>query len=290
MEQSNTAFAALFAVLFGLAIIFFVVSFIVVSCDKMGLRYVSHIVWNLMTIITIPLFLLSSLFGLAGTAMIYIPSFLEILLSYEGLLTVVSQDSAEILDSCLNGDGSLRGVAFDDTTDYLTNFDKFYNVSYILNSYSEDFSETTSSQTVLYSKDLNTRMQTDIELAPIVDNDPNSPAYVLGNLTALTSTAYSSNLDSCSGTTEDFWVSSTANCPEGYDYVPASTADNNVGSESCLNVREWTDASVQSRFNNRNKCDGTSNVNTVSQYVTQINKYASESSPILNDLNLELDE
>lgn len=290
MEQSNTAFAALFAVLFGLAIIFFVFSFIVVSCDKMALRYVSHIAWNLMTIITIPLFLLSSLFGLAGTAMIYIPSFLEVLLSYEGLLTVVGKDSADILDSCLNGDGSLREVAFDDTTSYLGIFDKFYNTSYVLSDYSDAFSESTSSEVVTYSKDLNTRMQSDIELAPIVENDPNSPVYVLGNLTALTSTSFSSNLDSCSGTTEDYWASSATNCPEGYEYVPASTANSNVGSESCLNVREWTDASVQSRFNNRNKCDGTSNVNTVSQYVTQINKYASESSPILNELNLELDE
>lgn len=290
MEQSNTAFAALFAVSFGFAIIFFITAFITVSCDCLKLRYVSHIAWNLITLITIPLFLLSSLFGLAGTAMIYLPSFLEVLLSYEGLVTIVSEDSANILDSCLNGDGSLRGVAFDDTTGYLDNFDKFYNTSYTLNNYSDSLSESTSSQVVTRTKDLYTRMQTNIALAPKVEGDANSPVTVLGDLTSLTQASYSSALDSCSGTTEDVWVSDNTSCPEGFTYIPASTPETNVGKDSCLNVREWTASSVQTRFTNKNNCNGSSNVNTVSQYVTQINKYASETSPILNDLNLELDE
>jgi uncharacterized protein (UPF0147 family) len=236
------------------------------------------------------LFLLSSLFGLAGTAMIYIPSFMEVLLSYKGLITVVNKESADILDSCLNGDGSLRNIAFSDTTGYLDTFDKFYNNSYILEDNRQSLSESTSSLTVKELKDYHTEMQTNIILAPEIANDPNSPIYVLDNLTDITSTYYSTTLDKCSAITEDIWVSSVKDCDDGYNYVAASSPDSGVGSESCLNVREWKDTSVQSRYTNRNKCGGISNVNTVSQYVTAINKYATESSPVLNDLNLQLDE
>ena len=90
MERMNGAFIGLFAGLMALAIVFFLFSWFFVGFEKYALRYVAHVAWHIITLITIPLFLLASAFGLLGTAFVYLPPFTEVVLSQEGLKAVVN--------------------------------------------------------------------------------------------------------------------------------------------------------------------------------------------------------
>lgn len=281
------AFIILFAVIFGFAFIFYFTLLIVIHCNKIGLRYLTHLSWNCMTLITIPLLILSCVFGVLGTALILIPSFVEVLLSQDGLNKFASGKSIDLLNACFNGDGNMRPVLMPDQA-FADTFDSFYNISMSLNNITEQFQDSKSSQIAKTTKDLYVSMDANIVLAPTVDS--NSPANVVLSLNTYTqSSATNTKLSSCSSTTDDVWVSDKTSCPSGFNYIDFSNPTSGVGSKSCLNIREWTSSNIQSRYKDRNICSGSSNVNVVDQYISKLNSYADEASPILKDLRDDID-
>jgi hypothetical protein len=281
------SFIILFAVIFAWAFIFFTTLIIVVHCDKMGLRYITHLSWNCITLITIPLYILSCVFGILGTALIVLPSFVEVLLSQEGLNKFASGKSVDLLNACFNGDGNMKPILFPDQS-FTKTFESFYNISYSLNNITQQFQQSKSSQVAKSTKTLYVSMDSNIVLAPVVDS--NSPANVVISLNSYTqSSASNSKLGSCSSTTDDLWVSDIKSCLSGFTYIQPSSATSGVGSKSCLNIREWSSSTVQSRYKDRNICSGSSNVNLIDSYITKLNTYANDASPILKDLQDDID-
>eukprot|EP00340_Litonotus_pictus_P003655 CAMPEP_0170516930 /NCGR_PEP_ID=MMETSP0209-20121228/3045_1 /TAXON_ID=665100 ORGANISM="Litonotus pictus, Strain P1" /NCGR_SAMPLE_ID=MMETSP0209 /ASSEMBLY_ACC=CAM_ASM_000301 /LENGTH=774 /DNA_ID=CAMNT_0010802025 /DNA_START=6 /DNA_END=2330 /DNA_ORIENTATION=+ len=288
MEVLEIVFIALFAVEVVLSIIYFLFAWMFVSCDKSGLRIVSHVAWHIITLITIPMFIIGSLFGLLGTAFIYMAPFMEILLSPEGMATFIGSTEVIYLDTCLNKGGNLKDVVFTDTS-YIDDFDRFYNISFQLDGIGDQILETTDSRVVTQYKDLYTKMDSDIALA--VGTDGNAPNQVIADLTTYTSDSIDgSRLGSCGSTTDDFWVSSQSSCPTSFNYITSGDPTAELGNSNCLNVREWTGSSASTRYQSRPTCDNIDTPGTVSNFVTSLNNYGDDASPILNNLKIDLDE
>lgn len=272
----------------GLALLFLVFNFLTVNMDKMCCRFVSLIIWNLITLITIPLFLLSCAFGMLGTAFIYLPAFLDIFLSAEGLNIYLNGQSANILNQCINGDGNMRTVLLGNGTDYTYIFNNFYDIAYQLNNITNQFSNSTNSQVSTQQKATYIKMETNIALA--VGSDNNSPAAVIRTLNTNTQkNNIDSKISSCSSQTDDVWVSDNGSCPVSSTIVSSSDPTSNLGDPSCLNILQWTSSQVTARYTNRNKCDGSDNSALVSNYISNLNTYATNAKPEVQQLESSMD-
>lgn len=279
----------MFAVLLGLALLFLVFNFITVNLDKMCCRFISLIIWNLITIITIPLFLLSCAFGMLGTAFIYLPAFLDVFLSTQGLTVYLNAQSANILNQCINGDGNMKSVLLGNgTTDYSSIFNNFYNIAYQLNNITNQISNSTNSQICTQQKSTYVKMETNIALA--IGTDSNSPASVISDLNSNTQKSYpNSKISSCSSQTEDIWVSDNVSCPTSSTIVVSSDPTSNLGNPSCLNILQWTSSQATTRYTDRNKCNGSDNSALVSNYISNLNTYATNAKPEVQQLEASMD-
>lgn len=288
MDKLKIVFIVLYALVFILAFIMFFFTWCMHTTGKLICRWPAHLAWNLITVFTVVLFIIAAVFGLLGTAFIYSAPFIEVILSENGLNSILEYQSAELLNVCLNKDGNMRSVIFDSNTDYYTNiFDGFYNTSYVLDNITSQFDTSTQSQVAVTYKSLYSNMDSNIALAPVIDE--NSPSVVLNQLTLNTASSYPNNyISSCSSKTNDMWVSDVTYCTNGYTYVSSSSPTSNLGKASCLNVREWTSSTVNSRYTGRNSCSGSDNSATVANFVTRLNTFASDASPLLSNLSDDL--
>lgn len=280
------AFIVLFAVSLVFSAIFFLFAWIFIAFNKPKLRYIAHIAWHLLTLIEIPLFFIAAAFGLIGTIFLYLPTFVEVALSTPGLKAIVKdQFSANVLDQCLNGDGNLRNLLLN-STNFANTFDEFYNVSYRLNNITSVMDVAPNSPVVTQYKNIYERMKTDLALQ--TGTDDNSPPTVISSLNTYTQKA-SPKLKDCSNLVDDIWVSNSTSCLKEYTYTSPSNPTSNVGKSSCLVVLEWSATQTNTRYNGNPKCSSLNVQTQVSNYITSLNNYASNSIAPINNLKSSLD-
>lgn len=251
-------------------------------------RYVSLIIWNFITLITIALFLLSCSFGMLGTAFIYLPAFLDVFLSYKGLSVYLNEESTNILNQCINGDGNMKSVLLGNDTDYTNIFNNFYNISYQLSNITNQISNSTNSQVCTEQIATYIKMETNIALA--VGTDNNSPAAVINALNTNTQKSNpNSKISRCSAQTDDVWVSNNESCPVSSTIISSSNPISNLGNLSCLNILQWTSSQATTRYINRNECNGSDNSAIVSNYISNLNTYATNAKPEVQQLEGNMD-
>lgn len=254
------------------------------------MKWLSHIMWHLLTLITIPLFLLGAIFGLLGTALYYSGPFIEILLSTNGINAFFTDPMARnILNECFNGNAQLRIPLQLNNGTYMPIFDKFYNESYHIEQVALQFQTTRDSptQSMLY------KMYTDAvsNVALIQGTTNTAPNIVLNELSSYTTYRLNNTkIESCSKRTEDFWVSNQNSCPTDHVFISSSSPTSRLGDKTCINVREWSLTNVGQRYADRPSCSNLNVVQTVQNYVTAINNYATDAEPLINEIRTDLTE
>ena len=286
----NTAFIILFAIIIGGGIIFLVFTLLFVCCDIKCFRFISHIAWNIVTLITIALFVIAGVFGLLGTVFLYLGPFIEAFFENKTLVYILGdQKAADILDTCMNKGGDLQKILAGDTS-MVTTLSSFVDQANTLDSIYKNVTSVQGSVVVNnyieYYKKLDKNVALDVSTS-----DEGAPK-ALAKLTLYTDdTVESTSLqNSCSSKTYDKWVSDDTACPAGTQLISSNIPDTNIGEQSCLNVRSWTETTTASRYSKRpNSCSGSLNIaTTASGYVASINKYASDSSVIIAELQKEM--
>ncbi len=254
------------------------------------MKWISHIIWHLVTLVTIPLFFLGAAFGLLGTALYYSGPFIEILLSTNGINSFFTDPMARnILNECFNGNAQLRNPLQLNNGTYMPIFDKFVLESYHIEQVALQFQTTRDSPT---QQRLNKMYSDAISNVALIQGTTNvAPNIVLNELSSYTNYRLNNTkIESCSKRTEDFWVSSQNSCPGDYPFTTSSSQTSRLGEKACLNVREWSSANVGTRYANEPSCSNLNIVQTVQNYVTAINNYATDAEPLINEIRTDLTE
>lgn len=278
-------FLALFAVSIGLAILFLLWTVMFGCCGIKFSKYILHVLWNIINLITIPIYIIAGVFGLMGTAMLYLGTLINVMFSPSGLAIIFPNNTltVQILDTCMNKDGNIYNQIFSNSgstqttslTSFINNGNKLKQIR--LNITNINGSPAANQFSLLYKN-----MSTNIALEPNV-------LKTLKELTTYTSYAdkTASKQADCSSNTYDLWTSLKEDCPADIFVVPAAPA-NNVGSNSCLNVRDWKSSDVAARYKDRPNCPSQKLADVAGGYVTSLNNYASDAADILISLQTEM--
>lgn len=285
----NQTFIGLFASLIILAFIFFVFVSMFICFEIKFAKYISHIVWNLITLITIPIFIIGAVFGLLGTAFSFIGPILEVLFSKEGLNKIFTNSTStiDIIDTCVNKNGDLTNVVAG-SSGLITNLNNLISYGLQLDQVSNNLTSADGSPLVKVFQKYYTDVDKNIALDTSTSSE--SAKSALFELSLYTDYTEKSNSKqaSCSSNTYDFYVSSDDSCPDSYKLIQSSSSTENIGSKSCLNIRNWSSNLASSRYSDRPKCDSLNIQQTVSNYVTSITNYATDASGVLTYLQSEM--
>lgn len=291
----NYSFIGIFVVLFVLDLLLLVFLIVFTCCDKTCFKYLSHIVWNLLMIITIPFFIVTSALGVIGTVFIYMGPLLNTLFSEEGLKKIIKNDtqSVNIINKCINGNGQLESVLFSDSNYLINAINRFYNYSIQLEENKPKIN-ITSNLTKTY-KESYTNMIDDVGFDLFYNgNDLNtdSPLSVLKSFSQFTdASASDSYQSSCNKRVYDFWNTQRNPCPVLYKNVSSSNPIDNIGFSSCMKIREWKQDSISARYVSRPECtSGTEFLTKALAYSRSLNAYGDESEPVLKELITEMNK
>ena len=283
----NNTFIGLFAVIVGVSLLFILFTLLYGCLDIKLMKILSHIAWNIITLITIPLFIISGLFGLLATAFRYTGPLIQVLFEYDSLKTIFSDDmTVKILDTCMNKGGDLQTVLagnlsmVDSLDNYVLYSNKIVasynnmtsiNVSYSINNIQSYYR--------LLDSDISLDSSTFVQSAKNTIKELNS--YTDNSL-------QDSKQSSCSSNTYDTWVSDDVKCDNSYKLIFSSNRFNNIGSKSCLNLKTWDSETGKSRYINNPICPKGSISEIVGSFIKSLRVYASESSTVLASLQTEM--
>lgn len=221
-----------------------------------------------------------------GTIFRINPAFFEVLLREDGLNAIMNQTSANLINSCLNGNKNVRYELFPNQ-DYVNTFDSFYNTSISLNEIDKQLTKDLKSQVLNNYALLYNRMKSNIVLAPNVD--PNSPSNVVSSLNKYTDGSVSnSNIVACLDSLQDSWVTDKEACPTGYKYIESTASDQTTGDKTCLNILQWNDSNIGNRYNKNVACENL-NLDKVKAYLKALTKYTNDSSGKLANLSADIE-
>ena len=284
------AFIGLNAAILGISLLFILFTIFFVLLDIKWMRFVSHITWNLITLITIPLFVLAGVFGLLGTAFIYMGPLIEVVFSRESLIKIFTgnQDMVDIIDTCMNKNGNLETILVPNTKinlnlkNFVVQSNKIKEVEYNNTQFNGSFVAYNNKNTYASLRD-----------NPILDNSTNANSLFnsINNLTLYTD--YSNKTYSfqknCSYYIYDQWTVNNKNCKQNYEVISnTSSPAYNIGDETCINLKDWKNVNIKSRYNVRPDCFNIDYSDIVSSYATSINNYIKDSEIILTSLTNEM--
>lgn len=254
------------------------------------MRFISHFAWHLITLVTIAIFIAAGFLGLLGTAFLYISPLFEAMFSPEGLEVVFKNDPEirNIVNTCINKDGNLINVvSTNNMADTLNSLNEYI---FKLDEIKIRIENLKESYAVNQASNLYNDINNNIVLDPASEND--SPATVVDNLNRYTDSNYPNTYQaSCSNEVYDNWADSSNYCKASYSIVDESNVSNNLGSNSCLIIRQWNDNNVKLRYSERpNNCNNFEFANLVSSYISRLKLYISEASDIIKIIQSDLDE
>lgn len=233
----------------------------------------------IITLITIPSFILAAAFGTLGTAMLYLGSFINIMFSTEGMNKLFGNSTeVEILDTCMNKDGNLKPIILGKNTnaDLATQLDKFILNSNKIKDKSKPIFSDQAPPSITYYTDFYTQLEVDVGMDPSESTD--APLNVLRAFTKLTDADYpESDQAKCSSNTYDFWYSKQNTCPEGYANATPSSSGT-LGKPSCLKLNEWKEADIQARYATQPVCDAFVFVAQANAFGASLNQYQTEAA------------
>jgi hypothetical protein len=288
-DNLRVVFIAFFAGIFVFGLIFVIFSFITVSCNKMGLRYIAHLAWNVMSIITLLLYILAAVFLVISFVFTIVPRAFTILTDKDGIAVLFKDDQQiqDIMLSCFQGDGDLSKVLM--KTDSLKDFDKYYDASFKLSEINDQLKASADSKMATEWKEIYRQIPTN--LAKDNSTDINSGLRQLEMMTSYTAkSSQFSRVGDCSSKADDFWVTDNNACLNNTAILSPADPTSNYGKKQCLNFNEWGAASVASRYNGKPKCPNVDVPAEISAIVNSLKAYGPASDQPLNNLRTDLDE
>lgn len=124
----------------------------------------------------------------------------------------------------------------------------------------------------------------DITLTTDIGYNYNDITSVLSEFRGWTDAGQNEYQKGCTSPTYDVWVQSLSQCPAGYPHNAA------IGLQSCLLIPNFSGAQAQSRYSGLSGCQSSGNIDfsSTSQaaqaYVTNLNKYISDNTNLVDQL------
>ena len=283
-------FIAFFAVIFVFGLIFVLFSFITVKCKKFGLRYIAHFAWNIISIITLLLYILAAVFLIFSFLFTIIPRAFDILTDKEGIATLFKSDKKiqDIMLECFHGQGDLSKVLLSSSSQ-LTDFDKYYDASFQLSEINAQLKDSENSKMATEWKAIYTKIPNNLAL----DNstDINSGLSQINMMTSYTAkSSNTSKIENCSSKSDDYWVTDSNTCQKGASILSPSDPTANYGKLQCLNFNEWGATQVTARYNGKPTCPNADVPKEIVSIVNSLKAYGTASDQPLNNLKTALDQ
>lgn len=273
-----------------------------VSCDAQKIKFIIGIAWNLLTLISIPLFFFSGIIGALGIIFIYFVPSSQIIFSPKNINKLLeNENAAKVFDICLNNDGDLGKIFLE--KNYFTNhLQLFYENSLNLQKIENliELNGFTSSSISLLINNYNLRIN-NIEnslLGEDIFKLSKSPIETEGKVELNKLNEYTNQKQvntkqiNCENNTYDNFIgiNNKSMCIPTYNYISNSSFNNNLGKPSCLILNEWNYNLIYERYLTTPKnCNLTLSIkDAASKYVQSIQGYQKDSNDLLKNLIFEL--
>lgn len=179
---------------------------------------------------------------------------LEELFTEKGLkeyTEVIPSDISDYMNACLNENGNIdKYFNLNETLSAFNATYKYYNelLTLPINEEMKNFTSITENQEMINS------LLTFINIeAPDVSIQDTS-SYNLNELNKYTNNYTEESYQvNCTGSSSDLWVFISSNCGS-YKYINSNITNENFGKMSCLVIFEWSESSVDSRYNGSLTC------------------------------------
>lgn len=273
-----------------MAIIFFLSTCLFVCKESKFFKYLAYIFWHLITIITIPLFILASLFGTVGTILIYFDIILKVSFSEDGLKSLFSDPmQISILDTCINLGGNLKPILMGNSTNskMVETLGNFISNSTQINKLYNTFSNSTDSRLNIKLQTYYTNLTSDIGM-----DTKDGKEYAVGALADFSTLTDSTNAKTqqvgCTNPAKDYWSSANYTCPDGY-VLNQNPATEVVGNPICLGVRFYKENRIRDRYKQVTGCSNSFNLpDNAAVFANSINQYADQSETKITDIKNNL--
>jgi hypothetical protein len=262
------------------------------------IRYIAHLSWLFLLIISIAGFLLAGIIGFAGAlTRDLVPTF-NFIFSEENLMNrtifISDKDTAETVNICLNYGGDIANELFGIEISDVDNVAKFYNQTGNINKYLAKFAissniKTDSEEIANFIRILNNTAN-DINLLIRNTSDTNSPTSIMNEMRKWTDYTFGSSFQlNCNGTMSmDMWSQSVDSCDANYTYLKiinnTGLVNSQLGKPNCLIWNEWTNSYIGNRYGSITNC---------TQLPNKTNEFSSVQSAViaywqaLNTLNVD---
>ncbi len=291
-DNGVTAFLALFAILVGLAgLSTLCLVFFTTCCKVQCLRFVLHLVWNLITIIMILTFILGGVFGLIGLVGVDGVPVMKWIFGTQNLQSsspkiITSTTTASYINTCINGNGDLSKV-FIPSGSYANYLDQLYQVSYTLSTTQATITANQHSIAIAQLNSYYNNTMNDITASTDKTLGNNDISSILTELRGWSDASLGKYSNGCSPAPKDVFVQNSALCPSGYAYAANGGT---LGSQNCAAFTQFTGTTASQRYSGLTGCaasgssDFTSVASAVSAYTTALNQYVSDNNALLNQL------
>ncbi|MCQ2817084.1 MAG: hypothetical protein MJ252_07450 [archaeon] len=246
-ETANKRIFLFFQVLFGMFMAFAVILLVVLvlyTCTQCCLfKFLLLILWNILLAFIVLGFTVCLLFGILSEASAQLPAAVGEVLTYDYLTNESSKihidnESANLLDICLNQDGDLA-TGMNISFASIEKIDELYLVMDNLTKVIEDIEELDTSEAIKNSISGMNEYHNDYSLVTDETEGDKDVNAVLKELNGYTD----KNLETTENCgTEDRFVSIKEKCPEGYTYFNGEGTK--PEGKNCLLVKDWNDEKI----------------------------------------------
>jgi hypothetical protein len=291
---ANNAFLVLFAFILAVSAFLTVTITLVVWCCNgfKCLRFILHLIWNLLYLITILTFIVGAAFGVVGVIATDSIPVLNYVLSTTYLNSgklITDANAASYIDTCFNGNGDLS-QKLNLNSGYSSVVIQLADASLKMSTVADQIKNSPGSYSIQTIQQLYTNMTNDITLTTDPTLGNNAISSILTAMDKWTNADFEGSYQkSCSSNTRDIWVQSQSMCSANYPFLAAGGS--NVGSKNCLTFTDWSASQESARYNsdkaffNNGSSDFTSTSTAINSYYNGISKYITDNTNLIGQLN-----
>jgi hypothetical protein len=283
------------------------ISFVLYTTMKfMCIRFLMHLFWIIVTLLTIVTFIAGSVFGITGQIAKDLVPLFNFIFSNNNLMIdryiITNPDTAENLNICINYGGDIAGQVFNLQNSQVDYLNRLYQSVITMKNYQQIImNNIQTSQSIPSGKTYLASLAKDISILSITasgyfDSNPDLPYGLLQEMNKWTDSSLSTTFQlSCKTNTYDQWVFSQSNCPNGYTYMTSSPQSTTF--KTCLVLSEWSEATFTQRYSqNPSECKGQTSVDfkSVSEaaiaYYNALTQMKTENQNLINQMNNDLEK
>jgi hypothetical protein len=196
--------------------------------------------------------------------------------------------NSKLISVCINQDGDLANRFFNLSGTGVDNVAQLYNASLAIDQTKKTIANYTSSIAISTLKSGYQSASGDTRIVTFPDLDVNNQiAAEIDSWAGWSDSNKAKQMSQCGSPAMDLWFQNNTNCPSGYTETPNSNPKANLGSKSCLIIKNWDSTSVNSRYSSYScsfNSDFTSASNANNQYYTKMSAFIDQNTALLNQI------